>query len=120
MANDNKHEPLVNERTRLLTTNSSSDESHDEDFDGSCSSSLIDSSSPPSVYGTSAQPDEEQCDQDTTTSESGPRTYSNRFISRVVLALLVGELRTSIIKSLNNLLTSSSQGCSQGVQMAHW
>ncbi|KAI2784530.1 MFS general substrate transporter [Daldinia loculata] len=100
MANDNKPEPLVNERTRLLTTNSSCDESHDEDFDGSYSSSLVDNSSPLSVYGTSAQPDEEQCDQDTTTSESGPRTYSNRFISRVVLALLVGVFTGSADGSL--------------------
>ncbi|KAF3061750.1 Vacuolar membrane amino acid uptake transporter fnx2 [Daldinia childiae] len=99
MANDNKPEPLVNERTRLLTTDSSSDGSHDGDFDSSSSSSLIDTS-PPSVYGTSDQPDEEQCDQETTTSESGTKTYSNRFISRVVLALLVGVFTGSADGSL--------------------
>ncbi|KAI1652883.1 MFS general substrate transporter [Daldinia decipiens] len=101
MADDNKPESLVNERTRLLETNAFNDESHDEEFDGSYSgSSLIDNSSPPSVYGTSAQPDEEQCDQETNTSESAPRIYSNRFISRVVLALLVGVFMGSADSSL--------------------
>ncbi|KAI0854300.1 MFS general substrate transporter [Daldinia vernicosa] len=100
MASDNKSSPLINERTRLLTTDSSSNESHDEDFNGSYSSSPIENSSPPSVYGTSARPDEEQCDQEITTSESSRRTYSNRFISRVVLALLVGVFTASADASL--------------------
>ncbi|KAI8958462.1 MFS general substrate transporter [Daldinia sp. FL1419] len=99
MAGDTQSKSVVNETTRLLQTDSSSDGSRDEGFDGSYNDS-IGSSSTPSLYGASAGRDEEQCDQDTTSQEASPKVYSNRFISRVVLALLVGVFTGSADGSL--------------------
>ncbi|KAI1480275.1 MFS general substrate transporter [Daldinia eschscholtzii] len=82
MADDNAAKSDINETTRLLRTDSSSD--------GSYNSSSRDNSSPPSIYGTSTEPDQEQCSQETSAGEPAQKLYSNRFISKVVLTLLVG------------------------------
>ncbi|KAI1469671.1 MFS general substrate transporter [Daldinia caldariorum] len=82
MAGDDTTKSLIDERTRLLETDSSND--------GSSNNSFIDNSSSPSVYGTSAEPDQERCDQAVIPEEPVRKTYSHKFISRVVLTLLIG------------------------------
>ncbi|KAK6954810.1 hypothetical protein Daesc_004779 [Daldinia eschscholtzii] len=82
MADDNTAKSDINETTRLLQTDSSSE--------GSYNSSSRDDSSPPSIYGTLTEPDQEQCSEEASAAEPAQRPYSNRFISKVVLTLLVG------------------------------
>ncbi|KAI1799453.1 MFS general substrate transporter [Daldinia bambusicola] len=82
MAGNDVTKSLVDERTRLLETDSSSD--------GSCNNSFIDNPLPSSTYGTSAEPDQERCDQAVIAGEPVRKAYSNRFIARIILTLLVG------------------------------
>ncbi|XXG94494.1 hypothetical protein Hte_000751 [Hypoxylon texense] len=89
------------ETTRLLQPDTISIISRDADSSQSSSSSLHDSLSSPRLYGAAAKSDEEeQYESDTTTSDPAQAAYSNGFIARVVIALLVGVFTASADGSL--------------------
>ncbi|KAI1382018.1 MFS general substrate transporter [Hypoxylon crocopeplum] len=92
---------VINETTRLLQSDASSTDSRDGESGQSSNSSLIvDNPSPVSIHGTLAPPDEEQCEPEAAASTSPQTTYSNGYIARVVVALLVGVFTASADGSL--------------------
>ncbi|KAI0378093.1 MFS general substrate transporter [Hypomontagnella monticulosa] len=88
----------IDETTRLLQTDTSSIYSHNEGSDQSARSSIIDSHSPITDYGTPTKSDEEE--QSGSEIGTAQVTYSSGFIARVVLALLVGVFTASADGSL--------------------
>ncbi|KAI1398232.1 major facilitator superfamily domain-containing protein [Hypoxylon fuscum] len=82
---------VVDETTRLIQPYAVSADSHVDVSSQSSSSSFIDNSSSATTYVTPAESDEEERrNPETAASVSLGATYSNAFIARVVLALLVG------------------------------
>ncbi|KAI6093636.1 MFS general substrate transporter [Hypoxylon rubiginosum] len=91
----------LDETTRLLHPDTSSTTSHDDDSSQSSSSSLYDNGSPTRSYGATVKSDEEeQREPDAVASTAVQAEYSNGFIARVVVALLVGVFTASADASL--------------------
>ncbi|KAI1779830.1 MFS general substrate transporter [Hypoxylon cercidicola] len=89
LATDSK--TSFDETTRLLRPDTSSTISDDDGCSQSSSSSLHDSLSPTRLYGATAKSDEEeQCEPEVAASQPVQAAYSNGFIARAVVALLVG------------------------------
>lgn len=88
----------LDETTRLLHPDTSSTTSHDDDSSQSSSSSLYDNGSPTRSYGATVKSDEEeQREPDAVASTAVQAEYSNGFIARVVVALLVGKLGECLV-----------------------
>ncbi|KAI2606648.1 MFS general substrate transporter [Hypoxylon sp. NC1633] len=84
---------VIDETTTLLQPDESSIDSRDGGSSQSSNSSFVDSYSPVPKYGTPAKPDDEE-------QREPEAAYSNAFIARVVLALLVGVFTASADSSL--------------------
>ncbi|KAI1105473.1 MFS general substrate transporter [Jackrogersella minutella] len=85
---------VIDETTRLLRPDASSTDSGNNGSDQSASSSFIDEPSSLTTYGTTPKSDEEEQRETAACGPAGP-TYSNGFIARVVIALLVGVFAAS-------------------------
>ena len=85
----------TNETTRLLQRVTSDIDSDDENSSQSSDSrgSSINNLSPVTAYGSLIKSDEEQHGAGSKPGEPAQKVYSNGFIAKVVIALLVGELR---------------------------
>ncbi|KAI2640355.1 MFS general substrate transporter [Hypomontagnella submonticulosa] len=100
MATGAESESSVDETTGLLQTGASRAYSNADGSDQSSRSSIIDSSSTTN-YETPVKPDEEeQREPEIAVCGTAQATYSNGFIARVVLALLVGVFTASADGSL--------------------
>ncbi|KAI1384976.1 MFS general substrate transporter [Hypoxylon trugodes] len=99
MATGTDSKSVVNETTRLLQPDTSSIDSHYEDSSQSSSDDYNDSPSIAS-YGTPTRSDEEEQREQETPGNKPTQTYSNGFIAKVVIAMLVGVFTSSADSSL--------------------
>ncbi|KAI1083054.1 major facilitator superfamily domain-containing protein [Whalleya microplaca] len=92
---------VIDETTRLLRPVENSADSRSVSSSSSSISSSTEDHTPITIYGSPIVSDEEQCQQpEATASVSSEGIHSNRFIAKVVVALLIGVFTSSADGSL--------------------